>query len=79
VNFIKSCPCFGFVELTQNVGKGSCKNLRLQQIIEAAVRDPQSLLRDPPVENTDLDRRETNLLQLFAHPETSECFLRYYF
>ena len=32
MNFTKICPCFGFADVT--------KNLSLQQIIEAVVRDP---------------------------------------
>jgi len=37
VNFTKICPCFGYAELTQNVERGSSKNSRLQQTIEAKV------------------------------------------
>jgi len=47
VNSKKVCLCFGFADVTQNVNMRSSKNQRLQQTIEAAIRDPKATTPRP--------------------------------
>jgi len=47
VNFTKACLCFCFGEIMRNVVVRSSKNSSLKQNIEAVIRDPKPLLRDP--------------------------------